>query len=239
MSPRDWAPQPNPCFHYNRWTPTWLRYLLSSSKVFQLFNSLPSCLTQRIVPRGYLQTSHQNLRVSQDHQWFRSIFLVHHQTSGTILWRDTLWELESRLVAHEEKLVIESWQVLWTEQLQSSWCAEQAQEPIVHLEILHLELLVPVSLEIIRSLSNDDGDVNENGKKAIGLHWQNNNFARASRFLVHFLPVAARLRRKLPNFTFFSITWAYDDESLLLFSNLDIFLKKSTPGEFIDCKVTF
>ena len=27
------------------------------------------------------------------------------------------------------------------------------------------------------NLSNDDGDVNENGKKAIGLDWQNNNFA--------------------------------------------------------------
>ena len=31
----------------------------------------------------------------------------------------------------------------------------------------------------IGSLSNDDGDGNENCKKAIGLGWQNNNFARA------------------------------------------------------------
>ena len=45
-------------------------------------------------------------------------------------------------------------------------------------------------------LSNDDGDVNENGKKAIGLDWQNNNFARASRFFVHFLAVVARLQRE-------------------------------------------
>ena len=29
------------------------------------------------------------------------------------------------------------------------------------------------------SLSNDGVDVNENGKQAIGLDWQNNNFARA------------------------------------------------------------
>ena len=28
------------------------------------------------------------------------------------------------------------------------------------------------------SLSNDDGDGNENCKKAIGLDWQNNKFAR-------------------------------------------------------------
>ena len=35
---------------------------------------------------------------------------------------------------------------------------------------------------ILESLSNDDGDANENGKKAIGLDWQNNDSARASRF---------------------------------------------------------
>ena len=31
----------------------------------------------------------------------------------------------------------------------------------------------------IGSLSNDDGDGNENCKKAIGFDWQNNKFARA------------------------------------------------------------
>ena len=45
-------------------------------------------------------------------------------------------------------------------------------------------------------LSNDEGDVNKNGKKAIGLDWQNNNFARASLFFVHFFAVVARLRRE-------------------------------------------
>ena len=44
------------------------------------------------------------------------------------------------------------------------------------------------------SLTNDDGDGNENGTKAIGFDWQNNNFARASRFFVHFSAVTARLR---------------------------------------------
>ena len=48
----------------------------------------------------------------------------------------------------------------------------------------------------IGSLSNDDGDLNENGKKAIGLDWQNNNFARVSRFFVNFLLVTERLRRE-------------------------------------------
>ena len=48
----------------------------------------------------------------------------------------------------------------------------------------------------IGSLSNDHGDVNENANKAIGLDWQNNNIARASRFFVHVLAVTARLRRE-------------------------------------------
>ena len=39
-------------------------------------------------------------------------------------------------------------------------------------------------------------DVNENGKKAIGLDWQNNNFARASRFFVDFFALTARLQRE-------------------------------------------
>ena len=43
----------------------------------------------------------------------------------------------------------------------------------------------------VGSLSNDDGDGNENGKRAAGLDWKNNNFARASPFLVHFFAVAA------------------------------------------------
>ena len=43
---------------------------------------------------------------------------------------------------------------------------------------------------------NDDGDGNENGKKAIGLNKQCNNFARASRLFVHFSAVFARLQRE-------------------------------------------
>ena len=46
------------------------------------------------------------------------------------------------------------------------------------------------------NMSNEDSDGNENGKKAIGLDKQNNNFARASRFFVHFFAVAARLHRE-------------------------------------------
>ena len=39
-------------------------------------------------------------------------------------------------------------------------------------------------LRELGSLSNDDGDGNEYGKKAKGLDKENNNFARASRFFV-------------------------------------------------------
>ena len=42
-------------------------------------------------------------------------------------------------------------------------------------------------------ISNVDGDGNKNGKKAIGLGWQNNNLARALHLSVHFLAVVARL----------------------------------------------
>ena len=48
----------------------------------------------------------------------------------------------------------------------------------------------------IRRLSNDPGDVNENGNKATGLNWQNNNVVRASRSIVHVLALTARPRRE-------------------------------------------
>ena len=52
----------------------------------------------------------------------------------------------------------------------------------------------------VASLSNDDGDVNEKGKKAKGFDWPNNNFARASRFFVDFFAVTTRQRRKNAKF---------------------------------------
>ena len=53
-----------------------------------------------------------------------------------------------------------------------------------------------IAVNIIRSLGNDDGDGNKNGKKAISLDWQNNNFASASLFFKHFFAVAVRLQRE-------------------------------------------
>ena len=49
------------------------------------------------------------------------------------------------------------------------------------------------------NLSNGDGDGNEDGKKVIGLDWQNNSLARASRFLYISLPSLYVYDVKLPN----------------------------------------
>ena len=69
---------------------------------------------------------------------------------------------------------------------------------VLMITILPLIILVmmEVMMLIIGNLSNDDGDVKENGNNAIGLDWQNNNFPRASRFFVHFFAVVARLQRE-------------------------------------------
>ena len=56
--------------------------------------------------------------------------------------------------------------------------------------------VLTLTVDITGSLSNDDGHVNENGNNAIVLDWQNNNFARASRFFVHFFAVVARLEHE-------------------------------------------
>ena len=67
----------------------------------------------------------------------------------------------------------------------------KAQDSRVHNQNFH-RLRIPRQ----GALANEYGDVNENGKKAIGSDWQNNYTARASRFFVHFFAVTARIRRE-------------------------------------------
>ena len=50
---------------------------------------------------------------------------------------------------------------------------------------------VGTGLETLGKLSNDYGDGHENDKKETGLDLQNNYFARASRFFVHFFTTTA------------------------------------------------
>ena len=57
-----------------------------------------------------------------------------------------------------------------------------------HLCVICGHFCSPISIGSLR----DDG--NENGKTSIGLDQQNNNFARASRFFVHFFADVARLQ---------------------------------------------
>ena len=74
------------------------------------------------------------------------------------------------------------------------------------------------------SWDNDDGDVNDNGKKAISLDWLNNNFARASRFFVTFFAVIARLRHES------AILWrvkTQHSDFLFLFLNYDTVLRRT------------
>ena len=64
--------------------------------------------------------------------------------------------------------------------------------------------MVSITLVLkLGSLSNDDGDGNEKGKKAIGSDWQNNNSAQGSRFLYISLPSLHDYDVELLNFTFY------------------------------------
>ena len=63
---------------------------------------------------------------------------------------------------------------------------------------------------LLESLSNDDGDGNENSEKAIGLDKQNNNFARGSYFYAHFSAIIARLQRASAKFHVLSRTGTQD-----------------------------
>ena len=71
------------------------------------------------------------------------------------------------------------------------------------------------------NLSNEDGDGNENGKKAKEFYHQNNNFARASRFFVHFFAVVARLRHETCQFHISWKTRTRKNDFLFLFLKLD------------------
>ena len=74
------------------------------------------------------------------------------------------------------------------------------------------------------SLSKHNSDDNENVKIAIGLVWQN-NFARTSRFCVHFYAVVARLQRESALFQVLSRTCTQDNNFLFLFLNYDTVLQ--------------
>ena len=76
------------------------------------------------------------------------------------------------------------------------WCA-------VRFEIYDIRKETVNVIKRSKIESSGNGDGNKDGKKAIGLDWQNNNFARASRFFLYIsLPSLHDFDVKLPNFTF-------------------------------------
>ena len=91
-------------------------------------------------------------------------------------------------------------------------------------------------LDIYRQplLRSDDEDDNENVKKGKRFNNQN-NFARASRFFVHFFAVTARLRRENACFHFFERKYTSDEISSLF---LSFFLGIQLLGGFTFDKVS-
>ena len=75
---------------------------------------------------------------------------------------------------------------------------------------------------IFGTLWSDDGDGKENVKKQFKFNNQTNNFARASRFFVHFYAVTERLRRENDSFHALQRKYTSDDEISSLFLNLEL-----------------
>ena len=85
--------------------------------------------------------------------------------------------------------------------------------------------------DLVESFSNEDGDGNERGKKAIGLISKTTTLHVHHTFLYISLPSLKNYDVKMPNFTFYEEQKS-DDELFVLFLNLIPVPKKSTPGKF-------
>ena len=103
-----------------------------------------------------------------------SIILIQYR-SFSLTWSATFFK-EKTFFTWEEKSPIQVPEDFWGHQ--------------------HGRCFIVFSGTLVGSLSNDDSDGNEDGKKARGLDWQNNNFVRGSRCFIHFFAVVARLRRE-------------------------------------------
>ena len=80
------------------------------------------------------------------------------------------------------------------------------------------------------SLSNDDSDVNENGKKAIGFRIGKTTALHVHHaFFVHFFAVTARPQRENAKFHVLWSMWKLDNDFLFLFLNFDTVFQNLTP----------
>ena len=107
----------------------------------------------------------------------------------------------------------------------------------ITLRLQRWRRFLPVALkEVIGSFSNDDGDVNEDVKKAIGLLRKTTTLHVHHSFLYISLPSLHEYDVKMPNCKFYGGSWrtqTSDDESLFLSLNLSAVLKKSTTVKFV------
>ena len=83
---------------------------------------------------------------------------------------------------------------------------------------------------IIGTLKSDDGDGNEDVKKAIGLITKKNNISRASHFFVHFFAVTAGLRRETDVKILISCSFKLYRGRFL--NSMDLVLRNSMLGGF-------
>ena len=91
--------------------------------------------------------------------------------------------------------------------------------------LLFISLYLTINFSFLGSLSNNNGNVNKNNKKEIGLDWQNNNFECASHFFEHFFAVTAQLGCKNAQFHDLSGMGTQDNNFPFLFLNFDISLQ--------------
>ena len=84
--------------------------------------------------------------------------------------------------------------------------------------------------DLVESFSNDEGDGNKNGKKAIGLISKTTNLHVHHTFLYISLPSLKNYDVQIPNLTFYG-EHKSDDELFFLFLNLSPVPKESTPGK--------
>ena len=87
-------------------------------------------------------------------------------------------------------------------------------------------------MKVTRDFTIPRRDRNENVKNNNGFSRQNNNFARASHFFVHFFAVFARLRHENCLILRFREDVNKRRHNFILFLNLDMVFRNSTPGGF-------
>ena len=84
----------------------------------------------------------------------------------------------------------------------------------------------------VGSFSNDDGDGNENVKKAIGLLSKTTSLHVHHAFLYISLPLLHDYDVKMPSFTFYGGRKTSDDKLFFLFLNLSAVLKNQLQGNW-------